>query len=374
MFEVQKLSQIKIPLDWPNIGSLEKEYVLKALDSGFVSTAGPLVKEFEDEFAAFLGCRNAVSVVNGTCGLHLALRLLNIGPGDEVIVPALTFIASINPIAYAGATPVVVDVSADTWTIDPLQIEKAITSKTRAIIPVHLYGNPSDMAAIIDIARRHNLYIIEDATESLGATYQGEYTGNLGDIGVFSFNGNKLITTGGGGMLVSANDELAQKARLLVNQGRQAGQREYIHTEIGYNYRLTNIQAALGLAQMKRLPEFLTTKRANTEIYMEMLDGVPGISWQQELPGAKSSWWFFSIIVDEGFKEKKQFLISRLTSKGIQVRPFFKPLNQQPCYVKYNFMKCPVAEDLYYRGINLPSASFLTTDDVHEVCRELLKR
>lgn len=312
-------------------------------------------------------------MVNGTSGLHLALRLLNIGPGDEVVVPALTFIASVNPVTYVGATPIVVDVLPDTWTIDPLQIEKALTGRTKAIIPVHLYGNPASMGAITEIARQHNLFVIEDATESLGSTYMGKHTGTFGDIGVFSFNGNKVITTGGGGMVVTDNDELAQRARLLVNQGREAGQREYIHKEIGYNFRLTNIQAALGLAQMKRIPEFLATKRANVQIYKEMLEETPGLSWQQELPGAKSGWWLFSILVNEEFKEDKQSLMSRLTSKGIQVRPFFKPINLQPCYVEYNFVECPVAEELYKKGINLPSTSFISKDDVHEVCRELLQ-
>lgn len=368
------MSQIKIPLDWPNIGNLEKEYVLKALDSGFVSTAGPLVKEFEDEFAAFLDCKNAISVVNGTSGLHLALRLLNIGPGDEVIVPSLTFIASANSVTYVGATPVIVDVQPDTWTIDPLQIEKAISSRTKAIIPVHLYGNPVDMDAIMEIARQHNLFVIEDAAESLGSTYKGNYTGTFGNLGVFSFNGNKVITTGGGGMVVTDNDELAQRARLLVNQGRAAYEKEYIHQEIGYNFRLTNIQAALGLAQMKRLPEFLAVKRRNARIYQRELQDIPGIRWQKELIDADSNWWLFSILVEDEFPEDRYSIMSRLTSKGIQVRPLFTPLDKQPCYSRYNIPKCEIADYLHSRGINLPSASFLTEDDVFDVCRELLQR
>lgn len=368
------MSQIKIPLDWPNIGEQEKEYVLKALDSGFVSTAGPLVKEFEEEFAAYLGCRNAVSVVNGTSGLYLALRLLNIGSGDEVIVPALTFIASANPVTYVGATPVVVDVDPDSWTIDPQEIEKVITDRTKAIIPVHLYGNPARMDAVMEIAKRNNLYVIEDAAESLGATYKGRYTGTFGDIGVFSFNGNKVITTGGGGMVVTDNDELAQRARLLVNQGRATSEKEYIHQEIGYNFRLTNIQAALGLAQMKRLSEFLAVKRRNASIYRRELRDVAGIRMQKELDEAESSWWLFSIVVEDEFNEDRESIMSRLTGKGIQVRPFFTPLDQQPCYSKYHIPKCEVAGYLYSRGINLPSASFLTEQDVLDVCRELLKR
>jgi perosamine synthetase len=372
--KVLKLNQIKIPLDWPNIGELEKEYVLKALESGFVSSAGPLVREFEDSFASYLQCKNAVSVVNGTSGLHLALRLLNIGPGDEVIVPALTFVASVNPIIYVGATPVVVDVLPDTWTVDPLQIKKSITSRTKAIIPVHLYGNPADMDAIMEIARQYNLFVIEDATESLGSTYKVKYTGIFGDLGVFSFNGNKVITTGGGGMVVTDHDELAQKARLLVNQGREAGVKEYSHQEIGYNFRLTNIQAALGLAQMKRLPEFLAVKRRHACIYQQKLQDIPGIRWQSEPAAAESNWWLFSVVVEDEFLEDKHSMMSRLTSKGIQVRPLFKPIDQQPCYSGYKMPKCEVADYLYKRGINLPNASFLTEEDIKAVCRELLQR
>lgn len=368
------MSQIKIPLDWPNIGNSEKECVLKALDSGFVSTAGPLVNEFEDEFASFLDCRNAISVVNGTSGLHLALRLLNVGPGDEVIVPALTFIASVNPITYVGATPVIVDILPDTWTIDPLQIEKSITRRTKAIIPVHLYGNPVNMDAIMEIARQHDLFVIEDATESLGSTYKGSYTGTFGDLGVFSFNGNKVITTGGGGMVITDNDELAQRARLLVNQGRNAFEKEYVHQEIGYNFRLTNIQAALGLAQMKRLPEFLAVKRRNACIYQRELQDIPGIGWQSEPKDAESNWWLFSILIEDEFPEDRHSIITRLVSKGIQVRSLFTPLDKQPCYSKYNIPKCEIADYIYSRGINLPSASFLTKGNIIDVCRELLQR
>ena len=367
--------QIKIPLDAPNIGELEKEYTMRALESGFVSSAGPLVGEFEERFAAYVGVQYAVATVNGTSALHLALRLLGIGPGDEVIVPALTFIATVNPVVYVGATPVVVDVTHDTWTIDPVQIEEAITGRTKAIIPVHLYGSPANMEAIMDIAERYKLYIIEDATESLGATYQGRYAGTFGHVNIFSFNGNKVITTGGGGMLVTDDRVLAERARLLVNQGRDPGQREYAHREIGYNYRLTNLQAALGLAQLERLPEFLSIKKRNAQIYQQELDKIPGITWQKELSEAESNWWLFSILVDqEKFGEDNLSVMARLTSQGIQVRPLFKPIPQQPCYNTYNFEKCPVADDIYNKGINLPSASFLTEKDVREVCMALKKR
>lgn len=369
------MSEIKIPLDWPNLGQLEREYILRALDSGYVSSAGPLVGEFEKRFAAYLGVAHAVAVVNGTAGLHLALKLLGIGPGDEVIVPALTFIATVNPVIYTGARPVVVDVDPHTWNIDPAGIEKTITERTKAIIPVHLYGNPADMDAILGLARKYGLYVIEDATEALGATYKGKKAGTFGRIGVFSFNGNKIITTGGGGMLVTEDPELARRARILVNQGRDPGGTEYEHQEIGFNYRLTNLQAALGLAQLERLPEFLATKRRNAALYRRELQGAPGISWQRELSGAESNWWLFSITIDrEKYGMGRLELMERLRDQGIQVRPLFKPIFQQPCYKGYDFQLCPVADELYQKGINLPSASFLTTEEIVTVCSILNKR
>lgn len=204
--------EAQIPLDAPSIGELEKEYVLRALDSGYVSTAGPLIAEFEERFAGYVGATYAVAVVSGTAALHLALRLLGVGPGDEVIVPALTFVGTVNPVAYVGATPVVVDVDPKTWNIDVGKVEKALTGRTRVVIPVHLYGNPAPMEDLLAIARRHGLYIVEDAAEALGAKYKGRQVGTLGEIGIFSFNGNKVMTTGGGGMLVTDDPDLAARA------------------------------------------------------------------------------------------------------------------------------------------------------------------
>lgn len=368
------MTSIRIPLDVPNIGELEKEYVLGALESGYVSSIGPLVSEFEERFAAFVGARYAVATVNGTAAIHLALRLLGIGPGDEVIVPALTFIATANPVVYVGATPVIVDVDPLTWNIDPTEVGKAITDRTRAIIPVHLYGNPADMSRLMDVARRYGLYVIEDAAEALGATYQGQHVGTFGDIGVFSFNGNKVITTGGGGMLVTNNPELAARARLLVNQGRNSETAEYEHLEVGYNYRLTNIQAALGLAQMERLGEFLHVKRRNAALYCELLQNVPGLKWQQETSQGKSSWWMFSIIIEPAmFGQDRYVLAEKLRKAGIQVRPLFLPLSRQPAYAGYKLKSCPAAELLHERGLNLPSASFLREEDIQYVCQVILE-
>lgn len=307
------MTTIRIPLDAPNIGELEKEYVLRALESGYVSSVGPLVTEFEKHFGTWIGVPHAVATVNGTAAIHLALRLLGIGPGDEVIVPALTFIATTNPVVYVGATPVVVDVDPVTWNIDPDEVEKAVTGRTCAVIPVHLYGNPADMSRLMNIARRYGLYVIEDAAEALGATYDGRHVGTFGDIGIFSFNGNKVITTGGGGMLVTNDPDLAARARLLINQGRAAGAKDYEHPEIGYNYRLTNIQAALGLAQMERLEQLLAAKRRHADLYRKVLRDVPGLEWQQELPEGKgrSSWWMFSALVDADFSGRDRNTVAQ---------------------------------------------------------------
>jgi perosamine synthetase len=366
---------VRVPLDAPNLGELEKEYVVRALESGYVSSAGPQVEEFEARFAWVVGARCAVATVNGTAALHLALRLLGIGPGDEVIVPALTFVATLNAVLYVGATPVVADVDPHTWNISVSSVEKALTRRSRAVIPVHLYGNPVATDRLVSLARRHGLHVVEDAAEALGATYRGKHVGTFGDIGIFSFNGNKIITTGGGGMLVTDDPDLAERARLLVNQARKPGSSEYEHLEVGYNYRLTNLQAALGLAQLERLPEFLAVKRRNAALYRDLLAGVPGLSWQEELPGAESNWWLFNVLVEpELFGEDRVALARRLREAGIQVRPVFLPLPAQPAYRQYGLGACPVAADIHRRGLSLPSASFLTEEDVRYVCRVLLNR
>ncbi|MGE5582417.1 MAG: aminotransferase class I/II-fold pyridoxal phosphate-dependent enzyme, partial [Bacillota bacterium] len=279
-----------IQLDAPNLGELEKEYLLKAVESGYVSTAGPFVPEFEARFASYLKAGACVAVQSGTAALHMALYELGIKEGDEVIVPAITFVASVNPVTYVGATPVLVDIDPDTWNIDPDKIEKTITPRTKAIIPVHLYGFPCDMDAIMDIANRHGLYVIEDATESLGATYKGRYTGTIGHIGCFSFNGNKVITTGGGGMIATNNLKQAEHIKFLVNQARDAS-KGYYHPEIGFNYRMTNLEAALGLAQFERLSEFLRKKREFYQIYQETFAGVDSVKEQEALGDTQTSAW-----------------------------------------------------------------------------------
>ena len=354
----------RIYLDDPNLGALEKEYLLRAIDSNFVSTAGPFVPEFEEKFAGYLGVKSCVSTQSGTAALHMTLVELGVGPGDEVILPALTFVAPANAVMYVGATPVLVDVDPGTWNISPAAIAAALTPRTKAIIPVHLYGNPCDMTAIMAIADRHGLFVIEDATESLGATLNNKFAGTFGDFGCFSFNGNKLITTGGGGMIATNRPEKAEHLKFLVNQARDAS-RGYFHPEVGYNYRMTNLEAALGLAQFSRLPEFLQKKRAILAAYERELAGVAGIRLQQSYPGAASAAWLSSIVVDTtelGITIGE--IQAKLKERGIPTRRFFYPLGELPLYQQYTPVRCDNARRLYDNGLNLPSSTLNSMEDI----------
>jgi perosamine synthetase len=286
---VEKMSR-RIFLDKPNVGPAEKRALGRAIDEGFVSTIGPFVEKFEAAFARACGVRHAVSTQSGTAALQMALHELGVGPGDEVIVPVLTFVASVNPIIHCGATPVFVDVDPATWNMDPQEVRRAVSKRTKAIMPVHLFGNPCDMTAILGTARQHRLAVIEDATESLGAVYKGRASGALGDFGCFSFNGNKVITTGGGGMIIGKSLRRLRHIKFLVNQGRD-DREGFFHSEAGFNFRMTNVEAALGLAQIFRLKEFLQKKKLFARLYRATLDGFPDVRFQREIPGAESSWW-----------------------------------------------------------------------------------
>lgn len=353
----------QIFLDAPLIGEQEKEYLARAIDQGYVSTAGPFVPEFEQKFARYLNAGKAVSTQSGTAAIHVSLCELGIGPGDEVIVPALTFVASVNPVKYAGATPVFADVEPDTWDISPAEIKKCITSRTKAIIPVHLYGNPCRMEEINAIAAEHGLYVIEDATESLGATVSGRYTGTLGDFGCFSFNGNKLITTGGGGAVTGRNAGSLDHIKFLVNQARDES-RGYYHPEIGFNYRMTNLEAAMGLAQMDRLGGFLEKKRSFSRMYREQLKGLG--AFQQEAEGAASAFWLTAMVLNEGVRPEA--LQKGLSERGIQTRRIFMPVPEFPPYAKYSSGPFPNSYAIYERGLCLPSSPRNTEEDIYSVC------
>jgi len=353
-------------LDAPNIGKLEKEFLNNAVDSGYVSTVGPYVSEFEEKFLKYLRVKKAVSVQNGTVALHISLYELGIKAGDEVIVPALTFVASVNPIMYVGATPVFVDIDPRTWNIDAGQIEKAITKDTKAIMPVHFYGNPCNMDEIMRIAEEYDLRVIEDATESLGARYKGRYTGTFGDFGCFSFNGNKIITSGGGGMVAGNNKKRLERIKFLINQARDES-RGYYHPEIGFNYRMTNIQAALGLAQMKRLEDFLKKKKEFNAIYRKELRGLDFISFQEESRDSESSWWMTCVAVEKNIDIVR--LQGELGKKQITTRRVFMPVTEFPPYMQYKNSDFKNSYHVYDRGLCLPSSTLNSKNDVLDVCR-----
>jgi len=358
----------QIYLDAPNIGEEEKRYLAKAIDTGHISTFGPFVSEFESKFSDYLGIQTAVSLQSGTAGLHMALYELGINKSDEVIVPNLTFIATVNPVVYVGAKPVFVDVDLETWNISAGEIEKKVTKNTKAIIPVHFYGNPCNMDEIMSIAEKHRLSVIEDAAESLGAKYKGRFTGTIGDFGVFSFNGNKVITTAGGGMLSSKDTKYTDHIRFLVNQARDE-KLGWIHSELGFNLRMTNLEASLGLAQMERLEEFLAKKRAFNRIYKEELKEVKGISFQEESSGSESSFWFSCLLF------KKDVCIptlqKELKAKGIPTRRVFPPITESGPYKKYKQPDLKNSYYIYERGLCLPSSTLNSEDNIIYVCKVL---
>ena len=358
-------------LDAPNLGELEKQYLLKCVDSTFVSTAGPFIPEFEGKFAEYVGTKRAVSTQSGTAAIHLALHELGVGPGDEVIVPVITFIASVNPIVYVGAMPVFVDIDPSSWNMIPEQVEKAITKKTKAIIPVHIYGNPCDMDALTEISERYGVPMLEDATESLGASFHGRMTGTFGSMACFSFNGNKVMTTGGGGMITTNDEKLADHMKFLVNQARDES-KGYYHPEIGFNYRMTNLEASLGLAQFERLPDFLQKKRRYMEIYREVLTGFKGIEFQEEYPDSVSSWWLSSIKINHPTKDIPQ-IQRELKEKGIPTRRIFVPITEFPPYAKYKKEEYANSYELYEKGLNLPSSTLNSEKQVELVARSIME-
>lgn len=357
-----------IPVAEPDLRGNELKYVTECVTTEWVSSLGKYVGAFEERMAAICGRRYAVSACNGTAALHLALATLGIGPGDEVIVPSLTFVATANVVTYTGATPVFVDSEPDYWQLDPSLLEASITERTKAIIPVDLYGHPVDMDAIAEIARRWNLYMVEDAAEAHGAFYKGKPCGSLGDMSCFSFYGNKVITTGEGGMLLVDNAEWYERARLLRDHAMSSTER-YFHPEIGYNYRLTNIQAALGLAQLERLEDFVHIKRRNAALYAERLSDVRGITLAPEADWARSVYWMYSILVDEEYPLCRADLMAALRGRGVDTRPFFRAIHTMPSH--FRNVSLPVAEDLAARGVNLPSSVKLTEQQIDHVCRQI---
>ncbi len=367
------MNQKFIPLNEPYLTGDEWKRVKECFDTKWVSTAGPQIDEFGRKFADYLGAKYAVPVASGTAALHLAIRVLGIGPGDKVLVPSLTFIASVNPVSYVGAQPVFVDSEKETFNIDPplaiRKMEEMIRrgEKPKAVLPVHLFGHAADMDPLLEFCRKNEIFVIEDATESLGTRYKGSHTGTLGDIGCFSFNGNKLITTGGGGMLVTADESWARKAKYLSEQARDRDE-EWVHQEIGYNYRLGNIQAAFGLAQLAHLEEFIAKKKQIAAWYDEGLGNVEGISLNPRAAWCDSSCWLYSILIDEEkFGKNSREILRKLNAEKIGSRPFFKPVHLQPMYGKYETTEMNHCGTIWQQGINLPSSVGLERGDAERV-------
>lgn len=361
-----------IPVSEPNLKKKELDYVVDTVKSTWISSKGKYIDKFEKMFAEYIGVNHAISVSNGTVALHLALLALNIGPGDEVIVPNLTYIATANSVTYVSATPVFADSEEDTWNIDPKSIERLITRKTKAIIPVHLYGNPCNMNEIMKIAKTNNLFVIEDSAEALGSEYFGKKTGSFGDVSTFSFYGNKTITTGEGGMVVTKDSEIANKLRILKGQGMNPDRR-YWFDIIGYNYRMTNIQAALGCAQMERVDELVRAKRNIAQLYNKYFMDIPNIIIPAEKYSTINTYWMYSIILKNYCREEREKFREKLEKLGIETRPFFYLMTEMPPYNSYENNECKIAKLLADKGLNLPSSTLLKEEEIKYICGEVKK-
>ena len=358
----------RVPIAEPKLGGNELKYVTECIETNWISSQGSFVRRFETEFAARLGVPHAIAVSNGTVALHLAVAAFGIGPGDEVIVPDLTFAATLNAVIYTGATPVLVDVSPDTWNMDPEAVAAAITPRTKAIMPVHLYGQPADMGPILALAKRRGLVVIEDAAEAAGSSWEGTPCGAIGDCGTFSFFSNKLITTGEGGMVVFKDDAVAARARRLRDHGMNPARR-YWHDEVGFNYRLTNMQAAIGCAQLEQIDGFLARKREIAAFYGKRFAHLAEIGTPTAIPGFDNSYWVFSIVADcAALGLSRDALMARLAAAGVDTRPLFYCMHEMPPYKGYaGNREFPVATRLSANGLSLPSSNAITEAELDYV-------
>lgn len=353
----------RISVASPVFNGNEKKYLNECIDTGWVSANGQFIRRFEEKFAEYIGVKHAVSCCNGTVTLHIALKALGIGPGDEVIMPALTYIATANAVDYCGAIPVFVDSDSLTWNIDPEAIEKAITPRTRAIIPVHLYGLPCDMDRIMEISKKYNIPVIEDAAESHGSTWNGLKTGSIGTIGSFSFFGNKIITSGEGGMVVTNDDHLYEEMKLLKTQGVDPT-RAYWHLKVAYNYRMTNMQAAVGLGQLENIDWHLDQRKRVASLYEKYTENMKDYIDIQMVPAeAVTCYWMYTILLKDNVKKSREEVMKEMESFNIEMRPTFYPMHVMPPFYAED-SHYPVAERISSRGINLPTHAMLSKDDV----------
>ena len=386
-----------IPVNEPLIGEKEIDYVMECLKTGWISSSGRFIEEFEEKWASYCGMRHGIAVSNGTAALQVALGTLNLKPGDEVIMPTFTIISCALAVIYNGAKPVLVDSEPRTWTMDVNKIEEKITKRTKAIMPVHIYGHPCEMQPIWDLAGKYNLKIIEDAAEAHGAEYrippplmagakaspersrrgEGEWRkcGALGDLSCFSFYANKIITTGEGGMVLTDNEEYAERARSIRNLCFKR-ERRFFHTELGNNFRLTNLQAAIGLAQIERIDELVIKKRWIGESYTERLKDIPGLTLPVEEPWARNVYWMYGVIVDESTGLDAETFARKLREEGVETRPFFLGMHEQPVFHEMGLFKgeCHlVAERIAKQGFYLPSGLTLKETEIDQVCDAVRK-
>jgi perosamine synthetase len=367
-----------IPVCIPLLGEKELEYVVDCIKTNWISSKGKYVEEFEDKFAKYCSCEYGITTTSGTTALHLALASLKIKKGDEVIIPTSTMIATAFAVIYCDATPVLVDAEPETWNMDVEKIEEKITDRTKAIMPVHIYGHPCDMDPIMKLAREYDLYVVEDAAEAHGAEYKGKKAGSIGDIGCFSFYANKIITTGEGGMVVTNDEEIAERAKSLRNLCFPKEKRIYLHSEVGYNYRMTNIQAAIGLAQFERIDKLAEMRRRNAHLYNEYLKDMEGIRLPVEKEWAKNVYWMYSILIEDEFGMSRDELMDSLMEQGIETRTFFVPMHEQSVFQNMGLFKFkgesyPVAEELARKGMYLPSSSGLKEGEIKFICNGIKK-
>lgn len=363
-----------IPVNEPLLDGNEKKYILECIETGWISSEGPFIKQFEEAFAAYVGRKHAIAVSNGSVALDAAVVALGIGPGDEVILPTFTIISCAAAIVRAGAIPVTVDCDAETWNMSVDQIEARINPKTKAIMVVHIFGLPVDMAPVLALADKYGLRVIEDAAEAHGQTYQGRPCGSFGDVSTFSFYPNKHVTTGEGGMLLTDDDAIADRCRSLRNLCFKP-ERRFVHDELGWNFRMTNLQAALGVAQLERLDHFLERKRNMGRGYQTLLAGLNGVQLPKPaMPYAENVYWVFGLVLAEEVPFDAKEIMSRLGKLGIGTRPFFWPMHEQPVLHKMGLLKQerhPVAERIARRGFYIPSGLALTEQQMSEVAEKV---
>jgi len=362
-----------IPVSMPMFDGNEKKYLIDCIDSSWVSSAGKYIPVFEKQLSDFCGVKYAVAVSNGTVALHLALATLGIGPGDEVLVPNLTFAATVNAVLYVGATPILVDVDPDTWNIDLNNCQSQITPLTKAIIPVHLFGHPCDMEEILDFANLHNLYIIEDCAEALGAEFQRKKVGSFGHISCFSFYGNKIITTGEGGICLTNDKNFYYRMKQLRDHGMKPNMR-YWHELVGFNFRMTNMQAAIGCAQMEKIEQILDLRNRIEFCYDILFKNHPEITTQTKTINNKNICWLYSININTKHNQlDMEYIQNKLKESNIDSRPLFFPINEMPPYRKYSHDKLQVSHHISRSGLSLPTYPQLKNEDIEYICRELLK-